>query len=321
MLLLSVQNLSFKEEGRTAIEDISFDQLPLQRIAIAGETGSGKTSLLKMIAGLLQPTSGAIFLNNERVVGPDEQLLPGHPGIAFLSQHFELRNNYKVKDWLAMANKLTPSSAMQVYKVCRVDHLLERKNEALSGGEKQRIALARLLTMAPKLLLLDEPFSNLDRIHKQLIKTVIHEIGQKLNTSCILVSHDTADLLSWADLLLVIKDGKIIQQGTPRELYYYPMNEYVAGLLGDYNLIDLAKYPFFKKMFMKEMPDKRIMIRPEQIQVSKDSDIGVPVIIEQINFHGNYFELLLSTNGINISCYSAIGKYNIGDQISISINL
>jgi len=84
MLLLSVQNLSFKEEGRTAIEDISFDQLPLQRIAIAGETGSGKTSLLKMIAGLLQPTSGAIFLNNERVVGPDEQLLPGHPGIAFL---------------------------------------------------------------------------------------------------------------------------------------------------------------------------------------------------------------------------------------------
>lgn len=220
-----------------------------------------------------------------------------------------------------MANKLTPSSAMQVYKVCRVDHLLERKNEALSGGEKQRIALARLLTTAPKLLLLDEPFSNLDRMHKQLIKTVIHEIGQKLNTSCILVSHDVGDLLSWADLLLIMKDGKIIQQGTPRELYYYPSNEYIAGLLGDYNLIDLGKYPFFKKMFIREMPEKKIMVRPEQIQVSADSNFGIPAIIEHINFHGSYFELLLNINGINIICYSASGKYNIGDQISISINL
>lgn len=304
-----------------AVDDISFDQLPLQRIAIAGETGSGKTSLLKMIAGLLQPTGGSILLNNERVLGPHEQLLPGNPGIAFLSQHFELRNNYKVKDWLAMANRLTPQSAMQVYKVCRIDHLLDRRNEALSGGEKQRIALARLLTTAPKLLLLDEPFSNLDRIHKQLIKTVIHEIGQKLNTSCILVSHDAADLLSWADLLFIMKDGKIIQQGTPRDLYHYPVNEYVAGLLGNYNIVDLLGYPSLKKMFTKEMPDKKILIRPEQMKLSTDLNRGVPATIEQINFQGSYYELLLSTNSVNMICYSPVGKYNIGDQVSIFINL
>jgi iron(III) transport system ATP-binding protein len=321
MLLLRVQNLSYKEQHNTAVDDISFDQLPLQRIAIAGETGSGKTTLLKMIAGLLQPSSGSILLNNERVLGPDEQLLPGNKGIAFLSQHFELRNNYKVKDWLAMVNKLTPSSAMQVYKVCRVDHLLDRKNEALSGGERQRIALARLLTTAPKLLLLDEPFSNLDRIHKQLIKTVIREIGQKLNTSCILVSHDAADLLSWADVLFIMKDGQVVQQGAPQELYHYPVNEYVAGLLGAYNLIDLGKYPFLKKMFNKQMPDKKILVRPEQIKLSTDSNRGVQATIEQINFQGSYFELLLSANSVNMICYSPSGKFNIGDQITLCSDL
>jgi ABC-type sugar transport system ATPase subunit len=314
MLLLRVQNLSRQEQGRTTVDAISFEQLPLQRIAIAGETGSGKTSLLKMIGGLLQPSSGTIFFNNEKVVGPEDQLLPGHKGIAFLSQHFELRNNYIVKDWLEMANQLTHASAKQVYRVCRIEHLLARKNEALSGGEKQRIALARLLTTAPQLLLLDEPFSNLDRVHKQIIKTVIHEIGQKLNTSCILVSHDAADLLSWADELLIMKDGKIIQQGTPQELYFHPTNEYVAGLLGDYHLIDTTVLPAFEKLLGKGIRGKKALLRPEQLTLTNNPENAIEVIIQQIFFYGTHYEVHVLINEQVIHVCTNRTSFAIGEK-------
>lgn len=318
MLLLRVQNLSRQEQGRTTVDAISFEQLPLQRIAIAGETGSGKTSLLKMIGGLLQPSGGSVYFNNEKVVGPDDQLLPGHKGIAFLSQHFELRNNYKVKDWLEMANKLTTESAKQVYKVCRIEHLLERKNEALSGGEKQRIALARLLTTAPQLLLLDEPFSNLDRVHKNIIKTVIHEIGQKLNTSCILVSHDAADLLSWADQLFIMKDGKIVQQGTPQELYYHPANEYVAALLGDYNLIDTTIMPSFEKILGEGIKGKRALLRPEQLQLTISSPNAIPAIVQQVFFYGTHYEVHVLVDAQIIHVRTNKTGYTIGEQVYIT---
>src|SRR4051812_9082287 len=106
MNLLNVAGV-YRQEGKNmVVKNISFTQNQLQKIAIAGETGSGKSTLLKMIAGLVQPTSGAVYFENERVRGPEEVLLAGHPAIAYLSQHFELRNNYKVHELLQMANKI-----------------------------------------------------------------------------------------------------------------------------------------------------------------------------------------------------------------------
>ncbi len=107
MSLLAVNGLTKVENRNEVVKNISFCQKVSEKIAIAGATGSGKTTLLKMIAGLIQPSSGTIFFDNKRVIGPDEQLLPGHPQIAYLSQHFELRNNYKVYELLEMQNKIT----------------------------------------------------------------------------------------------------------------------------------------------------------------------------------------------------------------------
>jgi iron(III) transport system ATP-binding protein len=156
---------------------ISFTQQKARKLAIAGETGSGKSTLLKMIAGLAQPAEGEIRFRGERVLGPQERLVPGQPGIAYLSQHFELWNNYRVEEILSYANDLSVEAAAALYAICRIDHLLARRTDQLSGGERQRIALARLLVRPPRLLLLDEPFSNLDHIHKSLLKTVIRDIG------------------------------------------------------------------------------------------------------------------------------------------------
>ena len=196
MVLLEVVGAGKKEKENFTVKDINFSQQPLEKIAIAGETGSGKTTLLKMIGGLAQLDEGNIYYDGKRVLGPLERLIPGHPQIAYLSQHFELRNNYRVEEELESKNLLTQEAANNIYRICRIEHLLKRKTDQLSGGERQRIVLARLLTTSPKLLLLDEPFSNLDAIHKNIIKSVLLDIGTQLNTSCILVSHDAADTLS-----------------------------------------------------------------------------------------------------------------------------
>jgi ABC-type sugar transport system ATPase subunit len=224
---------------RVALRQISFTQRKGQRLAIAGETGSGKTILLKMIAGLATlpiNEDGAIWFEGQKVAGPTDRLIPGQPGIAYLSQDFELWHNYKVEEVLSYCNDLAPAAAATLYELCHIDHLLTRRTDHLSGGERQRIALARLLVHPPRLLLLDEPFSNLDMIHTRILKKVIRDVGARWDITPILVSHDPRDTLPWAEEIILLKAGRIHQQGSPREVYHRPVDEYAAALLGDYRL-------------------------------------------------------------------------------------
>ncbi len=286
MALLEIVGAGKKEKENFTVKDINFSQQPLEKIAIAGETGSGKTTLLKMIGGLTQLDEGNIYFEGERVLGPLERLIPGHPHIAYLSQHFELRNNYRVEEELESKNLLTEEAANNIYHICRIEHWLKRKTDQLSGGERQRIVLARLLTTSPKLLLLDEPFSNLDAIHKNIIKSVLLDIGTQLNTSCILVSHDAADTLSWADTIYVLKEGMIVQQGSPQKIYNEPINEYCAGLFGEYNLLNAAN----AKQFFPTAADKeQLIVRPEQFFITTESSNAVKAIVQAIYFFGSYY--------------------------------
>lgn len=221
---------------QVALDNLGFSQRKGQRLAIVGETGSGKSNLLKTIAGLATPSAGAVYFEGTRVLGPLERLIPGQPGITYLSQHFELWNNYHVQEILSYTNDLSPREALELYQLCHIDHLLERRTDQLSGGERQRIALARILVHPPRLLLLDEPFSNLDMIHKRILKKVIANSASRFDITCTLVSHDPRDILPWADEILVLRDGRLIRQGAPRDVYSRPENEYTAALLGDYIL-------------------------------------------------------------------------------------
>lgn len=290
MDVVQVSGISRREENRYILKDVSFTQNRFQKIAIAGATGSGKTTLLKIIAGLVQQDAGTVHVNGERVLGPDEKLMAGHPGVAYLSQHFELRNNYRVAELLEMANQLTEKEASLIYTVCRIEPFLNRWTHQLSGGERQRIALARLLVSAPKLLLLDEPYSNLDALHKNILKDVMQDISTQLQITCLLVSHDPADVLSWADAILVLQEGRLIQKGAPAYLYRQPVNEYTAALFGKYNIIPSDLVQKLLSLSQKKGALSQF-IRPEQFQISTEENKGVNGTVLQVRFMGGYYEL------------------------------
>lgn len=311
MALLQVQHICKHQPNRMIIDDISFQQQALQRIAITGESGSGKTTLLKMITGHAQPTGGTILFGGKRVVGPEEKLLPGHKQMGYLSQHYELLNNYRVEELIWFENKLAAKEATELFEICRIDHLLQRKTNQLSGGEKQRIALCMLLVKHPQFLALDEPFSNLDPIHKNTLKAVLDDITERLKITCILTSHDPHDTLSWADEILVIKDGKLLQKGSPQELYHKPVNEYVAGLFGKYNLLNAKQ----AALFGIETNGKEVMIRPEEFTLSAAENDGVKGIVQKISFWGSFYEVEVLVEDWKIVVGVGRNEWEVGEEV------
>lgn len=315
MALLQVDGLFKNVNDKTAVSNVSFTVSEHEKLAIAGETGSGKTTLLRMIAGLIQPDAGAMYFHGNKILGPDEQMMAGNPKIGFLSQHFELRNNYRVWEIMEYSNKLSDDAALEIFKICGVGHLLNRYSNALSGGEKQRIALARLLITSPQLLLLDEPFSNLDEINKKLIYSVLQAIGRELQITTIMVSHDPAEILSWADNVVVLKAGSIVQTGEPRKIYYHPANEYVAGLMGEFNYLNQELQYIFS------LDETQKIVRPHQIKLWEDLTGAPAGIIEQIRFHGSYYSITVHLSGSTLLVYTPENKFKAGDKINLSVHI
>lgn len=315
---LEVKDVSVAAERGAVLQDISFAQQEFQRVSIAGETGSGKSTLLKVIAGLAQPTAGQVIFEGDEVEGPAEKLVPGHPGIAYLSQHFELPKSLRVEQVLKYTNTLPQEEAETLYDVCRITHLLKRRTDQLSGGEKQRVAVARLLSSSPRLLLLDEPFSNLDMVHKSTLKEVIQDIGERLQITCAMVSHDPLDSLSWADQILVMKAGQVLQQGAPEQIYRKPINEYVAGLFGKYTLLSPALAKAFAVQPGAGMEGKKALIRPESFKLAagESSDKGK---VKQVAFFGSYYEAEVILAAGTVTVRTADNGMAIGDTISVSL--
>ncbi len=329
MFLVEVIGIEKKEERGNGLSNINFTQKKLEKIAIAGETGSGKSTLLKIIAGLGQPDGGKVLFEDKRVKGPLEELIPGQKGIAYLSQDFALPHFLTVEQVLIYANPLPDALAekdevaKELYATCKIAHLLNRRTDQLSGGEKQRVALTKLLLTQPRLLLLDEPFSNLDMLHKSLLKSVINEISDRLNITCTLVSHDPLDSLSWADTILVMKDGAIVQHATPEEIYKQPINEYVAGLFGKYNLLPSSISKALLGARDKTKGREGLFIRPENFVITKSQkDLSAKGIVQKVSFFGSYYEIEIKVEGVVITVQTQLQLYLLkGEGVFVSLSI
>ena len=309
-MILLVDNVSFVFAEQLVLQNVSFTLKQYDRLAIAGETGSGKSTLLKTIAGLIEPRSGKVFFEGEEIAGPSQKLVPGHPAIAYLSQYFELQKFLRVEQILDYASHLKTEEAAEIVELCEINELLKRKTDELSGGEKQRIGLARLLVGKPRLLLLDEPFSNLDPIHKTTLKNVLAKLSNQLGITCVLASHDPHDTLPWADEIVILRNGTVVQHATPLNVYANPIDEYTAGLFGDYTLLT----PELAKKF--HLDGSSGVLRPEAFYLSRE---GVDATVTAVKYFGAYAHVVLDVAGSRVVIHAPVHDVRSGDAVRVEV--
>ncbi len=269
---------------------------PGQILAIAGKSGSGKTTLLKCIYGLVDLQAGEILFGTDKVLGPSWQLIPGHEHMSLVSQDYYVLDNHTVVE--NITDKLIGYT--DVYKEKRVKALLNllelsaiknMRAKQLSSGQKQRVAIARALAIMPQLLLLDEPFSNLDHLLSMKLFAFVMREAKRNNSAVIIVTHQGEEALKYAEYIAIVDAGKLIQFDTAKSVYYKPKNLKLAGLLGEYSILHQED---FEKHIAKKKP-KKLIVRPDKLQICSAAQAELQVEIEACSFNGKCYEVLVSS--------------------------
>lgn len=257
--MLQVNQIEFSyHQDQPTIQPLSFQVEVGEHIAIIGESGCGKSTLLHLIYGKLNLDKGNIFWNNTPVLGPAHQLIPGLDDVKLLTQEFDLMPFTTVKEnvmkhlsrMYAVQNE---ERAMELLSTLGIAEWAEVKVKYLSGGQKQRVALAQAIAKRPNLLLLDEPFSHIDQHQKNELRRKLFAYLKQHHITCLFATHDTKDMLSFADKTLVLENGKAVDFRSPLSLYEEPKSLKVASLFEEPNLVSsrflgktrMANYLFY----------------------------------------------------------------------------
>jgi len=289
--LLKISHVSKKFPGnkRPAVHDFSLEVNKGEIVALLGESGCGKTTILRMVSGFEIPNSGSVILDGVEVAGDHRFVAPERRGVGIVFQDYSLFPNKTVEQNIAFGlfrfhKNIQKQRILDVLEVCGLEDFTKRYPHQLSGGQKQRVALARALAPQPKVLLFDEPFSNIDTLRKSQMRSEIGKILRQTQTTSIFVTHDTRDVLSLADRVSVIKEGVCQQTGTPADVYRYPVNTYVARFFGKTNLFDAVPAPggFQTPMGLinsknnNRVPNSKVLlsIRPEDFELCSPGTDG-----------------------------------------------
>ena len=277
--MLKVSNISFQYAPKKEIlSNISFNLKEGQHLCVMGESGSGKSTLLKAIYGLLDLKKGSIYWKNQEVLGPAFHLVPGMSFFKYVAQDFDLMPYTSVAENIGkFLSRFYPEEKEQrtkeLLEVIEMSSFANEKVKTLSGGQQQRVAIARALAKEPELILLDEPFGQIDNFKKNSLRRKLFSYLKEKNISCIVATHDGDDALSFADQMMVIKNKKVIAFDSPRNLYKSPPEHYVAALFDDVNELYID--------------GERRLMYPHQIQTSKDS--LHKVIVKKSFFKGSFW--------------------------------
>ena len=290
-MYLNIENLvKYYNEKLPLIKGLNFSVDKGEFVSFIGESGSGKTTFLKCLAGLESVNSGKIVLN-QRVLNDKKIFIKPHlRKIGFIFQDYPLFPHLNILDNLKInLDSKYSRNIPYLIELTGLNKLQERYPHELSGGEQQRVCIARALVREPDLLLMDEPFSNLDSGIKSKIKSEIYKILKETNTTTILVTHDIKDTFDISDKILIFKAGIVQQYDNPEEMYCNPVNCYCAEILGDLNKINID--------------NRNLFIRPENINLVEKSKYKIKV--EKISFLGKEYKIQANFNGDSIYFYNS----------------
>ncbi len=236
--MLSLSGVSFSYGARSIVEGLTFSIPAGANLSLIGESGCGKSTLLKLIFGALKPDAGQIAFDGNPVPNPSNSLLPGMPGVKYLAQDFGLMPYATVAENVGRDLSNTNKAAkrqrvMEMLELVDIAGLASQKPHLISGGQQQRAALAMALAPGPQLLLLDEPFSQIDAFHTSGLRRNLFNYCRENAITCIVATHDAEDVLSFASQVLVMRSGLAPNLFTPKDLYGHPPDLYAASLLGD----------------------------------------------------------------------------------------
>lgn len=276
--MLTVRDISFSYNDTPNLNSISFSLTKGKNLALIGESGCGKSTLLKLIYGLYDLDEGQIFWNDIEVLGPKFHLIPGMPFMKYLAQDFDLMPFITVAENVGkyLSNFYPEEKKARIAELLEIVEMTEYANvkaKFLSGGQMQRVALARVLALEPEVLLLDEPFSHIDNFRKNSLRRKLFGYLKEKGITCIVATHDSTDVLAFADEVAIIKDGEIIESGIPKFIYDNPKNRYIASLFGDVNEIEINGELQF--------------VYPHQLKVTLNSDLKVEIVNSY--FRGSHY--------------------------------
>ncbi len=311
--MLSVKRLSFQYPGHAeaVLRKLSFELNAGTVTGVAGHSGSGKSTLLRLLYGTYDPAQGEMLFEGQRVEGPADKLVTGHPAMKLVAQVPDPEEAISIFENLT--RKLL--SYRKSYRHEKAEALLHafglyafrnRKPGEISGGQRQLLAIAAALAEEPRLLLLDEPFNQLDRASKENALHYIRTLVDTTQMAVLWVSHEGTDLLGYCDSLFIMEKGKIRVKGSPRELYYAPSSAYEAGLLGVFSEISHRGETRF--------------LRPCQLEVTEKSARSLSVTVSHSVFRGEYTEVHALSGKAEKIIFQAAGKsYRKGETVWLRI--
>ena len=290
---LRIRNLTVRYGDVVAVDDVTLDVTGGSLAALVGPSGCGKTSVLRAIAGFETPAAGTIEVAGE-VLTDSSVFVPAEKRrVGMLFQQGALFPHLNVMQNVAFGlRRRDADRAMEALRLVGLEDLAKRKPHELSGGQQQRVALARALAPQPRCVLLDEPFGALDAPLRARLREEVRDILKRTGTTAVLVTHDQEEALSIADEVSVMRDGRLLQSGSPRAVYEEPASEEVARLVGDSNLLDVSiasrRIDTSLGSFRTDAPDGPAVLRipTESLRLGNDGS-GAPVVIEGSRFYGH----------------------------------
>ena len=335
-------NLQITDEGVVAVQEFNLDIADKEFIVLVGPSGCGKSTTLRMVAGLEEISGGELIIDGKLM----NDVAPKDRDIAMVFQNYALYPHMTVYENMAFSLKLRKEpkdvidrKVREAAEILDITQYLERKPKALSGGQRQRVAIGRAIVRDPKVMLMDEPLSNLDAKLRNEMRAEIIKLRERINTTFIYVTHDQTEAMTLGDRIVIMRDGYIQQIGTPQEVFNHPSNLFVAGFIGMpvMNFFD-AKLIREDKKFFVQLADEKVEldpekearllakdvqsqdvilgVRPEHTVLAKE---GIPAKVDVSEMMGSSVHLHVSAEGrdviIIVPTIEMEGNYKIGDQV------